>query len=388
MHGRVQVRPGERMRILLINSEYPPVGGGAGSASANLARELVSLGQEVTVLTSRFAQLPVDETQQGVRIRRTAGQRRRADRSGAFEQLAFILTGGLAAARLAGSWRPDAALAFFGAPAGVVALGLRRLRQLPYVISLRGGDVPGFRPYDFRRYHQMIGPLLHLVWRNASAVVANSAGLRRLALAFEPEVPIPVVHNGVDTGRFVACEREWEPARLLLVGRIVHQKGIDLLIEALAGLQALDWELVIVGDGPRRETYAAQAAAAGLEQRVRFAGWLSGEALEKAYARANLFVFPSRHEGMPNAVLEAMSSGLPVIGSQIAGNEELIDPGVTGVLVPTEDVPALRDALAVLVADAVLRRTMGQAARRRVEMSFTWRAAAEQYLQILSTAVA
>lgn len=384
----MQVRPGERMRILIINSEYPPVGGGAANASANIARELVSLGQDVTVLTARFDRQPVDEIQQGVRIRRIAGVRRRAHRSGAFEQLAFILTGGAAAARLAGSWRPDAVLAFFGAPAGVVALGLRATRRVPYVVSLRGGDVPGFRPYDFRRYHQMIGPLLHVVWRNASAVVANSAGLRSLALTFEPEVPIPVVHNGVDSGRFAACDREWEPARLLLVGRIVHQKGIDLLIVALAGLQALDWELVVVGDGPKRESYAAQAAAAGLQGRVQFVGWLSGEALEKAYARANLFVFPSRHEGMPNAVLEAMSTGLPVIASRIAGNEELIEPGVTGVLVPTEDVPALRDAVAALATNPALRRTMGQAARRRVEKSFTWRAAAEQYLQILRVAVA
>ncbi len=376
------------MRILIINSEYPPVGGGAANASANIARELVSLGQDVTVLTTRFDGLAVDEIQQGVHICRTAGARRRADRSGAFEQLAFILTGGVAAWRLAGSWRPDAVLAFFGAPAGVVALWLRATRRVPYVVSLRGGDVPGFRPYDFRRYHQMIGPLLHVVWRNASAVVANSDGLRSLAMTFEPEVPIPVVHNGVDTRRFAACDREWDPARLLLVGRIVHQKGIDLLIEALAGLHALDWELVVVGDGPKRETYAAQAVAAGLQGRIQFAGWLSGEALEKAYARANLFVFPSRHEGMPNAVLEAMSSGLPVIGSRIAGNEELIEAGVTGVLVPTEDVPALRDAVAALVTDPALRRTMGQAARRRVEQSFTWRAAAEQYLQILHTAVA
>ena len=376
------------MRILLINSEYPPVGGGAGNASANLARELVSLGQDVVVLTARFDQLPVDETQRGVRIHRAASLRRRADRSGALEQLVFIFGASLAAARLARHWRPDAVLAFFGAPAGVVALGLRAFLRLPYVVSLRGGDVPGFRPYDFRRYHQMIGPLLHLVWRNASAVIANSVGLRALALAFDPEVPIPVVHNGVDTSRFVACDREWEPARMLLVGRIVHQKGVDLLIEALAGLRDLAWELEVVGDGPRRETYKAQAAAAGLQGRVRFAGWLTGEALGQAYGRANLFVFPSRHEGMPNVVLEAMSSGLPVIGSRIAGNEELIEAGVTGVLVPTEDVLALREALRALVADPAARRAMGLAARRQVEVSFTWRGAAEQYLQILRTAVA
>jgi glycosyltransferase involved in cell wall biosynthesis len=388
MHGRKQARPGERMRILLINSEYPPVGGGAGNASANIARELVSLGQDVVVLTARFDHLPVDETQQGVRIHRVASLRRRADRSGAFEQLAFILSGTLAASSLARHWRPDAILAFFGAPAGVVALGLRAMLHLPYVVSLRGGDVPGFRPYDFRRYHQMIGPLLHLVWRNASAVVANSDGLRALAMTFDPEVPIPVVHNGVDTSRFLSGDRQWEPARLLLVGRIVHQKGIDLLLEALAGLRALSWELLIVGDGPRRETYTAQAAAAGLQGRVRFAGWLTGEALEQAYARANLFVFPSRHEGMPNVVLEAMSSGLPVVASRVAGNEELIDPGVTGLLVPKEDASALREAVRALIGDPAARRAMGQAARRRAETAFTWRAAAEQYLQILRTAVA
>ena len=84
------------------------------------------------------------------------------------------------------------------------------------------------------------------------------------------------------------------------------------------------------------------------------------------YRDSNLFVFPSRHEGMPNSVLEAMASGLPVIASDISGNEELVIPGITGLLVPPGDPNALEDALLDLLSDPVRRKQMGSAARERV----------------------
>ena len=110
------------MRILIINSEFPPLGGGAGNASANLAQRFAAGGQEVTVLTSGFASLPRDSEQDGYRIIRLPTLRRKADRSGALEQAIFILSGALGAVRLLRHWKPEVMLAFFGAPAGVVSL--------------------------------------------------------------------------------------------------------------------------------------------------------------------------------------------------------------------------------------------------------------------------
>ncbi len=140
----------------------------------------------------------------------------------------------------------------------------------------------------------------------------------------------------------------------------------------------------------RRTTIAlrlqAMIQAHGLQDRVHFLGWQTAEQLKKQYADSNLFLFPSRHEGMPNAVLEAMASGLPVVATNIAGNEELVVNGETGALVPVEDAAALREALRPFLTRTEMREKMGSAARPRVEQSFSWTRTAEEYQAILEKA--
>jgi glycosyltransferase involved in cell wall biosynthesis len=99
----------------------------------------------------------------------------------------------------------------------------------------------------------------------------------------------------------------------------------------------------------------------------------------KCYQQANVFLFPSRHEGMPNAILEAMASGLPVIASCIAGNEELVVDGETGYLVPSENIGSLQAALEKLLSDSGLREHMGVASRQYVESNYSWESTAQQY---------
>ncbi len=372
--------------ILIVNSEYPPIGGGAGNASAYLARHLAQLGRRVTVLTARFSGLPHDEEKDGVRVVRLPALRSREDRSGTLEQISFLISAALLGLPWVLRLRPQAVLAFFGAPSGVAVWFWSLFLSLPYIVSLRGGDVPGFRPYDFARQHRLLSPLLRLVWRRARAVVANSQGLRSLGAAFEPEVPIAVIPNGVDFDHFHSTQREWQPARLLFVGRVVYQKGLDVLLEALGGLSEHSWSLTVVGDGPRRAELLAQATRLGIAERITFAGWKSGADLAAAYAAANLFTYASRHEGMPNALLEAMASGLPAVATRIAGNEELVADGETGLLVPAEDVSALRGALATLIADPRLRQRYGAEARKRVQTRYSWHTVANQYAALLDQA--
>jgi glycosyltransferase involved in cell wall biosynthesis len=375
------------MKLLLINSEYPPIGGGAGNASAHIARLLAQRGHHILLLTSRYADLPRAEMLDGVDIRRVSSLRRNMDRSSALEQTSFILSASLLIPGLPHHFKPDATLAFFGLPSGAVALLLKKVHSVPYVISLRGGDVPGFRPYDFRLYHKIAAPLLHVIWKNASSIVANSQGLRELALTFDSRYEIPVIPNGVDAEQFTVFDRAWSPPHILSVGRVVHQKGFDLGLRALAQLKELQWEWTIAGDGPQMQPLRLMAAEHDLKDRIHFAGWLSASRLREQYASANLFLFPSRHEGMPNAVLEAMASGLPVVATRIAGNEELVMDGQTGTLVNTEDVDGLRESLKPLLLDAHKREQMGRAARKRVEESFTWTRVADQYERILQRCI-
>ena len=371
------------MRILILNSEYPPIGGGAGNASANLARCLADLGHEVSVVTARFGDQPHLEKSTNLTVIRIPTLRRKQDRSGALEQIVFILSASFWTLRLIRQLKPDVTLAFFGVPSGAVTLFIKLVTKIPYVVSLRGGDVPGFRPYDFGTYHKLIAPLLRIIWKQASAIVANSNGLRELAVQFDARFEIPVIPNGVDLELYRTDARSAAMPRLFSVGRIVHQKGLDLAMHALAGLKELSWEWRIAGDGPQLDALKLLAQKLGIADRVQFLGWQAREQLIEQYHWSNLFLFPSRHEGMPNAVLEAMASGLPVIASRIAGSEELVSNGETGFLFPSEDIEALRDALRKLISDTVLRQTMGNVARRHMEERYSWAATAKQYALLL-----
>ena len=377
------------LRLLLLNYEYPPIGGGAGNATANMARELAALGHDVRVVTAAFGGLPRRSQVDGYELRRIPAVRRYADHCSTIEMGSLMASAVVALPVITRSWRPEACVAFFGIPCGPAAWVLKLLRGVPYVVSLRGGDVPGFQPYDLAGYHRLTGPLIRFLWRGAAHVVANSEGLAALARTTAGDTPIRMIPNGVDVEKFRPAgdaSREG-PVRLLFVGRVVRQKGLDVLLDALARLpEAACFELTIAGDGPLRGEMEDRAGRLGLGDRVRFAGWLEREAMPEMLRRADAFVFPSRDEGMPNAVLEAMASGLAVAATRISGNEELVEDGSTGFLVPPDDPGALAAVLARLVADRTLCLRLGAAGREKAAREYSWRAVAEGYAALCAEA--
>jgi glycosyltransferase involved in cell wall biosynthesis len=354
-----------------------------------MARELAALGHDVRVVTAAYKGLPRRERVEGFEVCRLPAVRRHADHCSPLEMLSFLASACASLPVAAGAWRPDACVAFFGIPCGPAAWLLKLLRGVPYVVSLRGGDVPGFQPYDLAGYHRLTAPLIRFLWRAAAAVVANSRGLADLAACSAGAVPIRMIPNGVDAARFTPAEelsREG-PVRLVFVGRLVRQKGLDVLLEALARLPGeACFEATIIGDGPLRADLAAMAARLGLAAKVRFAGWVSRADMPETLRHADAFVFPSRDEGMPNAVLEAMASGLAVAATRIAGNEELVEEGRTGFLVPPDDAAALAAVIARLVADRNLCWRLGQAGREKAVREYSWRVVAEAYAALCAQA--
>ena len=372
-------------RILLVNYEYPPLGGGAGTATAAMAGALAEMGCDVTVLTSRFRGQPEKESTNGFTVRRVAVVRRRADRCTPPEMLTFIASAGVAALRLARDWRPDLTIAFFGIPGGPVAWLLHTRFGVPYIVSLRGGDVPGF-DYgpEAGPLQRVSAPAIRFLWRRAAAVVANGSGLSELAETALPGLEVPVAPNGVHVpplppGRTAGAR---DVVRLLFVGRLVHQKGCDILLDALARVRHLPFTLDVVGDGPDRGALEAQAAAAGIADRVTFAGWVPRERMGEHFLAAAAFVLPSHIEGMPNALLEAMAYGLPVVATDVPGNRDLIEHGCTGLLVEPASAAELAPAIERVVGDAALRASLGAAARAYVAAHHTWSATARAYLSL------
>jgi glycosyltransferase involved in cell wall biosynthesis len=322
----------------------------------------------------------------GYEIVRIPTLRRRKDRCNVFEMLVFIASAAVFSLPIARRSGSQVTIAFFSIPCGPIAYLLKRVLKMPYIVSLRGGDVPGYLGQELAFYHRLTAPLTRLVWREAEHVVANSNGLRQLAAQAMPEVDIAVVPNGVDLDTFVpGAGSVRTPLALLFVGRLHMQKGLDTLLRALALIPARlrdGCRLILVGDGPERLPLQNQAQQLGLAHLLDFRGWVDRTEIAQIYATADVFVFPSRDEGMPNAVLEAMAAGLPVVATRISGSEELVAEGENGMLVPVDDAEALATALARVIDDAELRQRMGRASRQRIELQYTWRTTATAYFDM------
>jgi glycosyltransferase involved in cell wall biosynthesis len=204
--------------------------------------------------------------------------------------------------------------------------------------------------------------------------------------------PNPIlIPNGVSIDAFspdrevrqrVRRELEVEPQTLVFVhvGRFAVVKNHEMLVAAFAqlvGQQPLPTELWLVGDGELREAVQHQVRALGIESRVRFLGVRSD--IPDLLRAADVFVFPSRWEGNPLSVMEAMATGLPVIATAVGGVPELVEDGVSGILIPNEDRDALVAAMQRMVEQPDLRVQMGQAARCRAVERFDIRQTVRAY---------
>lgn len=375
------------MRVLALNYEFPPLGGGAGNATANICRQLVQMGCTVEVLTARFGDLPAREDRDGYVVHRVRAWRRRLDRSSPAEMASFTIAAALPTLALAKRFQPDILHVYFGMPTGPLGRLVRLVTGTPYLLSLRGGDVPGFLPGLLGKFHRALAPLNRWVWRGASSIVANSEGLRELAQA-QMGLSVEMAPNGVDVEVF---KPDWRgtsphPTRILFVGRLVEeQKGVRFLLRALADLDCAA-ELEVVGSGPGEALLRETANGLGLNGRVRFPGWVPREEMPNRYAEADVFVFPSFEEGMPNVVLEAMASGLPIVATDIYAHRGLVKDGKNGFLVPAGDAGGIRTALEALAGDATLREAMGQASRA-MAVEYSWERTARTYLELSRQAV-
>jgi glycosyltransferase involved in cell wall biosynthesis len=254
---------------------------------------------------------------------------------------------------------PRVVLSFLGATNIQTVLAANGL-GIPVLISERNDPA-------MQRLEQPWQTLRTRVYPRADRITANSAGALTTLARHVPREKLRQVHNPL---RVPACPpgltRHTE--RVVLVARLVEQKGVDLLVDAFARVAAglRGWHLDLVGDGPLRPALEARVRRAGLQARVTFHGH-QDDPFPFLFA-ASVFALPSRFEGMPNAMLEAMGAGLAIIVSDASpGPLELIRDGETGLVFPSGDARALAAAIARLCAEPALRRRLGGAAQALAE---------------------
>ncbi len=270
--------------------------------------------------------------------------------------------------------------AFFGFPTGYLCYKTRS--EIPYIISLRGSDVPG-RHARLQLEYKILAPLFSAIWRNAAAVVACSEGLKQRANRFLGSVDIRVIPNGVDTARFHP-PGEIESAdhlRLLTVGRLSVTKRVDMLLEAVELLieRGCRVKLKIVGGGPLENELRELARRKQIESAVEFTGRVDPAEMPEIYRHGDIFVSASMQEGMSNAMLEAIATNLPVVTTRCEGVEELVTDN--GLIIDSPEPAEIADAIETLVADPDRRKTMSAAATQKAEQ-YTPQTPANKYLNL------
>jgi glycosyltransferase involved in cell wall biosynthesis len=413
---------GRPLRIVMLATSYPLYPGDTTAPFIEeLAAHIAALGHEVHVALPDHPRLRREPCERGVALHPFAYAPGIAPlqvwgyasslsgdvglKGAAYAAAPLALAAStVAVGRLARRVRPDLLVAHWvipnGPPVGLVA----RLAARPLVVSLHGSDI------FLAERKAPIGRGARAVFGQAAAVTACSPDLAERAghLGARPKHTTTIPY-GVDPARFrpatsderAAIRRELglrEGERLVLAGgRLVHKKGLDVAIDAFASTavrEAGPARLVIFGYGDLQEALTAQANSLGLAERVYFAGRVERDRLPALFGAADLFLLPSVHDhagnvdGLPNTLLEAMASGLPIVASDVVGVPTVITDGVHGLLVPERDAAALGAAIATLLHDPARAAALGAAARARVERELTWPQIARRYLDVYREAIA
>lgn len=351
------------MHVAILIGHFPPGAyGGAELQAEGWAKRLADR-HRVTVITRRepLGQ-PAREERDGFTVVRLP-----VSRFPGWRTLADLRAIDGAISRL--EPKPDVLLCFQTFVSGLAGTRTGRRLGIPTVVWIRGESE--YR-LSWSRLHRTLSPR---VWSGATGVLVQSEENRRQLLEemarFAPgrlarvRDRLDVVPNGLELppGPFTRGDR------VLTVGRLIPEKGMDTVIDAAA---AAGMPLTIAGHGPERAALEARAARRGVD--CHFEGYASRERLALLYREASCVVLAARQgEGLPNVVLEGMANARAVIATPCAGTRDLLVDGVTGIVVPEDDSAALAGALARLQQDPALATRLGEAARRSAE-SFAWEA--------------
>ena len=375
------------MRILIISHEYPPLGGGGANACMHLSKEYIKMGHQVTLVTAWYEGLLDEETDGDFKIIRLHAKRAKVEHCSFPEMLDYLLKALKKADELVKKDNFDICQVFFAIPSGPVGWYLKKKYKLPYIIRFGGGDIPGFQE-RFKSIYKLIGPFEKILLKKADALVVNSDGLKNMLSDFYNKKPITIITNGADVSAnddVLSKKSKADTFRILFVSRLIARKGVQDFLPCYKSLCEEYGDRIslrIVGDGPFREELERMTDELGIRKNVIFEGQKTKAELPEYYSNADLFVFPSHKEGMPNVVLEAMSYGLPILMTPCEGSKELINKN--GYAISVSD---FNEKIKELMADEDKLKGMGSESLRMIREEFNWTGVAKKYDELLTSII-
>ena len=367
------------MKILMLNSEYPPLGGGQGTANKYLYEHLKNHPQlEIDIITAStdkyFEERGVKGTIYYLDILKN-------DKNIHFQSVAellyFTIKSFFKALLLCKKQKYDLVVAWAGVPAGLVAFAIWIFFKIPYFILLRGADVPFHQERWLYIDKFILSWLSPILWKHAKKVIANSSKLKNKAKHLSPKQRIEVINNGVDTGLFTPIPKNNSILTIISTGRLTEIKGYRYLVESIKYLSNV--QIILIGDGDLKKELENISLVNKLD--VKFFGIQPQNQIVHFLQQADIFCMPSLNEGMSNSLLEAMACGLPVIVTDVGGTQELLNGN--GIIVEKKSVEQLREAILFFQNNPEYLETYGKKSREIAE-NMSWNIVAEQFLEAFS----
>ncbi len=381
------------MKILMLNYEYPPLGGGAGRISQNISEQLVDLGHQVTVITTWFDGTKEEDNIAGKpTIIRIKSKRKKQFQSNPLEMLDWILKSWKYLQTFLLNEKYDLCFANFTIPGGWLALKIKRKFDIPYVIISHGHDVPWFYKKQMFVYHLFTYCLIKKIVLKAEYLFVQSKFMRKNAEKFLGKKhvnKIVQIPNGVVPRDIDSSLRKQTYFTILHVGRLVKQKNPMAFLRALRRLNRMQipYHAYIIGDGKLRTKLEKWMVKNKLNH-VKITGWLTNDEVWKFYESAHVMVMPSEVEGMSISNLEALSAGLYLIATPASGNHEMLECCFNGELVAFNNDRDIANALQRFYFEQYLtKRFVSDEYRKAFVKQFAWKNVAKIYESYLLTII-
>lgn len=372
--GSISMTP-KKPRILIFSLAYLPLVGGAELALKEITDRLGDVFN-FDLITHRFDKTwPAFESFGKVNVYRI-GKGSGSYFGQKFGKMMFIFRAYFLASKLHRQNHYQIIWAIMASYGGLSALLFKlRYKKVKFLLTLQEGD-------SEKHILSRVGifyPFWRLIFKKADYIQAISNYLADFARRHGAKCQIAVVPNGVDLQKFKSQNLKVKSSSqnskvIITTSRLVYKNGIDILIKAVAELKAKNYKLkvIIVGSGPEDQNLKKLAKNLGLSNEVIFLGHIEPDKIPEYLYQADVFVRPSRSEGLGNSFLEAMAAGLPVIGTAVGGIPDFLEDEVTGLFCKAEDHNDLAEKIKLLLSDSNLSNKLSQNGWQLVEANYSW----------------
>lgn len=378
------------MNILVLNYEYPPLGGGAGFITKNIAEQLSLRQHKITIVTTWYKGLPEYETVNGnLVIYRLKSKRKHEYKSNPLEMLSWASHTARFSGELLKNNKFDVCFANFAIPGGLVARKLFRRFSLPYCILSHGHDIPWYFKKQMFFYHLLTYFLIKSICKKSVLNFVQTGFMKKNIDRFTGkryQGKNVIIPNGVNVSANNVFNKNNVPFTLIFAGRFVKQKSPMTMLKAVHRLMEMDipFRLFLVGDGvmrPRMENFIRKNKIAG----AVFTGWADRQAVNEYYNQAHVLIMPSLSEGMSIVNTEALAAGIYLVVTPVSGNKEILNVLNYGTIVEKENHFEIANAIQKFYFERYLPgKFAGEEGIRNFTRYFGWERIAEEYEKKLS----